>query len=283
MQNPPPLVSVCIPVYLGAAHLRATIDSVFAQTFADFELVVIDDDSPDGTQAIAESYADPRIRYLRNARNLGAQGNWNRCLDEARGTYFKLLPQDDLLAADCLARQVAVLERDRDRSLAFVFGTRDFIDAAERRVLRRAAFGGRDRRIAAADLIASCIRKGTNLVGEPGNVLMRRELAARIGKFDGRYGYMIDLDYWFRALREGDAHYLAEPLSSFRISPGSWSVAIGRRQSEEFAAFARAYQSTPGYRIGRTDLALGIGVAKINAHLRQAVYWWLLRRGRTAA
>jgi glycosyltransferase involved in cell wall biosynthesis len=267
-----------MPAYNGAAHLRAAIDSVLAQTYTDFELVVIDDNSRDATSDIVASYADARVRYLCNASNLGPQGNWNRCREEARGRYFKLMPQDDLLEPDCLERQVAVLEQDVERRIALVFGARDFVGTDGRKIMRRAAFGARDRRIDARGLIVACIRKGTNLIGEPGNVLMRRELAERIGPFDGTYGYMIDLDYWFRALRAGDGYYLARSLSSFRISQGSWSVAIGRRQCEEFAAFARKYRALPEYGIGGADLALGIGIAKVNARLRQAVYWWLLRR-----
>jgi len=268
-----------MPTYRGAAHLRAAIDSVLGQTFADFELVVIDDDSPDETREIVAAYADPRIRYLHNARNLGPQGNWNRCLEEARGRYFKLMPQDDLLHPECLERQIAVLEADSEHRLALVFGARDFVDSHGRKIFRRGAFGSQDIRIDGHHAIVSCVRKGTNLIGEPGNVLMRRELAQRLGKFDGTYGYMIDLDYWFRALQEGDAYYLAQSLSSFRISQSSWSTAIGWRQSREFAAFARKYRALPDYRIGKLDLAIGISVAKINACMRQGVYWWLLRRG----
>ena len=281
MHLPIPSVSICMPAYNGAAHLRAAIDSALAQTYTDFELVVVDDNSSDATQEIATSYADKRVRYLRNSSNLGPQVTWNRCREEARGRYFKLMPQDDLLHADCLARQVEVLDQDIERRIALVFGSRDFVDAEGRKIMGRAAFGGQDRDIDAHDLIRSCIRKGTNLIGEPGNVLMRRELSERIGPFDGTYGYMIDLDYWFRALREGSGYYLARPLSSFRISQGSWSVAIGKRQCEEFAAFARKYQALPEYRIARMDLALGIAIAKVNAQLRQVVYWWLLRKRAT--
>ncbi len=272
-----PVISVCVPTYRGAPYLRAAIDSVLAQTFADFELVVIDDNSPDETSEIVASCGDKRIRYLRNSTNLGPEGNWNRCREEARGTYFKLMPQDDLLAPDCLARQLAVFEQDGSRQISLVFGGRDFIDASGRKILARAAFGKREKRVAANDLILSCIRKGTNLIGEPGNVLMRRDLAERIGPFDATYGYMIDLDYWFRALQMGDAYYLPESLSSFRISQGSWSVAIGARQCDEFSGFARKYAAMPAYRIGKRDLAIGMGMARVNARLRQWVYRWLLR------
>src|SRR5437667_3511518 len=87
-----PAVSVCIPAYRGAAHIGEAIESVLAQSFADFELVVVDDASRDDTAAVVARYRDPRIRFLRNERNAGVQANWNRCLELARGRYFKPLP-----------------------------------------------------------------------------------------------------------------------------------------------------------------------------------------------
>jgi glycosyltransferase involved in cell wall biosynthesis len=278
MQHNTPAVSVCVPTYRGAAHLRAAIGSVLTQTFGDLELVIIDDNSPDDTADIVAACNDKRIRFLRNAINLGPQGNWNRCRDEARGRYFKLLPHDDVLAPDCLAHQVAVFEQDRDERIALVFGGRDFIDADGRKIMQRAAYGRRARSIPAQAIIKSCVRKGTNLIGEPGNVLLRRSLLERVGAFDATHSYMIDLDYWFRALRLGDAYYLPETLSAFRISAGSWSVAIGKQQCAQFSAFARKYAATPEYGIGRADLAIGKGMAQLNARLRQLVYRWLLRK-----
>lgn len=276
MQDSIPAISVCIPTYCGAAHLAATIESVLAQTRGDFELVIVDDNSPDATAEIVAGFRDSRIRYLRNAANLGPEGNWNRCLDEARGRYFKLLPQDDLLAPDCLAQQAAVFERDEAREIVLVFAARNIIDGNGRRILKRAAFGSRTARIRAHDLILRCVRRGTNVIGEPGNVLLRRDVADRIGRFDATHGYVIDLDFWFRALRCGDAQYLPDALSSFRVSAGSWSVAIGARQYHEFRDFARKYARDPAYCIGKLDLALGTAMAFVNAQLRGCAYWWLL-------
>ena len=187
MQDSIPVVSVCIPTYRAADHLAATIDSVLTQTFADFELVVVDDNSPDRTAEIVGGYRDSRLRYLQNPANLGPEGNWNRCLGEARGRYFKLLPQDDLLAPDCLARQVEVLEQDAENRIALVFGARAVVDADGKLLLRRAAFGKRARRVSGHDLIRACLRKGSNIIGEPGNVLLRNP-AHSVGRFDGTYG-----------------------------------------------------------------------------------------------
>ena len=234
MTQPAPRVSVCIPTYKGAATIGPAIASVLAQTFADFELLVIDDGSPDGTADVVAGFSDPRLRYLRNPVNLGPEGNWNRCLDEARGHYFKLLPHDDLLRADCLARQVAVLDADPSKQLALVFSSRDVLGPSGRRLTTRGYPDASAERLASADVCVACARRGTNLLGEPGAVMFRRELATLVGQFDARDPYVIDLDYWFRLLAHGDAWYVAEPLASFRVSANQWSVLLGQQQSEDF-------------------------------------------------
>ena len=119
-----PRVSVCIPTYRGEETIAATIDSVLAQSYADFELLVIDDGSPDATQAIVEGIADPRLVYLRNDRNLGPQGNWNRCLELARSDFVKVLPHDDLLRANCPQWRVQAFEAAQEERVAMVFCSR---------------------------------------------------------------------------------------------------------------------------------------------------------------
>lgn len=277
-QTDPPLprVSVCVPTYRGATHLGATIDSVLAQTFTDFELVIVDDRSPDGTAALVARYTDPRIRYLRNERNLGPEGNWNRCLDEARGTYFKLLPQDDILYPDTLARQVEVLERDTANELALVFGARHITDAAGRTLATRGCPGASEGRVDARWLIRRCVRYGTNLIGEPGSVLMRRDQALRGGPFDGSLGYVIDLDYWARLLAQGDAWYLEQPVSTFRVSGGSWSVAIGSKQGDEYKQFIERLAAQSQWGIRWYDALVGEVMAKINTVLRLVFYRFVL-------
>lgn len=232
-----PQVSVCIPTYRGGATIAAAIESVLAQSLGNFELIVIDDGSPDDTRAIVQRFGDPRLVYLRNEKNLGPQGNWNRCLDEARGTYFKLLPHDDLLHPHCLERQVAALESDSSERIALVFSARNVLGPNGRALTRRGYPGGREGPVDSAAVMRACVRRGTNLIGEPGAVLFRKSLADKVGAFDATNPYVIDLDYWFRLLAYGDAYFCAEPLASFRVSGGSWSVAIGTGQSSDFRSF----------------------------------------------
>lgn len=273
-----PLVSVCIPAYRGGEVLGRTIDSVLGQTLRDFELIIIDDNSPDDTVRVVESFRDPRVRLLRNDSNLGPEGNWSRCLTEARGRYFKLLPQDDVLHPECLAMQVAVLEDDQDEQLALVFCARRVIDANDREVLTRGYPGSRGGRVSGQDVTRQCARSGTNLLGEPGAVLFRLSVARRVGLFDASCAYVVDLDYWYRLLQHGDAYYQPERLAAFRVSSGSWSVAIGARQYDDFRRFLEKYRGMPQYGLGAIDVLLGKTMAGLNNLLRLMVYRALIGR-----
>jgi glycosyltransferase involved in cell wall biosynthesis len=116
-----PRVSVGLPVYNGARYLAQTVESILAQTFGDFELLISDNASTDGTEEICRRHAarDPRIRYLRNAANLGAARNYNRVFELSQGEYFKWNGHDDPLAPQFLERCVEVLDRDPGVVLCF--------------------------------------------------------------------------------------------------------------------------------------------------------------------
>lgn len=273
----PATVSVLIPTYNGARHIRPAIDSVLSQAGVGLELIVVDDHSSDGTADVVESYGDPRIRVIRNPSRLGAEGNWNRALELATGTYVKLLPQDDLLHPGSLAAQVATLDADTDEAIALVFGSREIIGPTGKLLARRGLRGASPGRIAAKTLVRQCVRRGTNVIGEPGAVLFRRTLAQRVGRFDGQQGFVIDLDYWIRLLAHGDAWYMAEPVSSFRVSGGSWSVAIGRKQGRQYTDFIARMHAAGLVAGSRSDLAIGKAAALANNALRLAFYKLFVR------
>ena len=107
-----PRVSIGLPVYNGARHLRAAIDSFLGQTFADFELIISDNASTDETEGICRAYAsrDRRILYSRLDRNIGAAGNFNRAFHQSRGEYFKWAAHDDVCLPAFLEHCVAALD-----------------------------------------------------------------------------------------------------------------------------------------------------------------------------
>lgn len=114
MTNQQPRVSIGMPVYNGEQFLEQALDSILAQTFGDFELIISDNCSTDKTQAICQSYAakDQRIRYYRNEYNLGAGKNFNRVAELATAEYFRWACYDDLCAPELLERCVEVLDHN---------------------------------------------------------------------------------------------------------------------------------------------------------------------------
>src|SRR5919109_5579420 len=107
-------VSIGMPVYNGVRFLKEAIESILAQTFEDFELIISDNASIDQTEQICREYAakDKRIRYYRNEKNLGAARNYNRVFELSTGEYFKWQAHDDLCDPQFLEKGVAVLARD---------------------------------------------------------------------------------------------------------------------------------------------------------------------------
>ena len=109
-----PKVSIGLPVHNGENYLAEALESILAQTYRDFELIICDNASTDGTEAICRRYQerDPRIRYHRQPRNLGACANYDMTFLLSRGTYFKWAAHDDVLAPTFLQRCVDVLDDD---------------------------------------------------------------------------------------------------------------------------------------------------------------------------
>lgn len=117
----PPRVSIGLPIYNGAKYMREALESLLAQTYEDFELIISDNASTDETQAICEEYAryDGRVRYDRLPENVGAAGNYNRILPMARGEYFKWAAHDDNCHPDFLATCLETLDSDPSVVLAY--------------------------------------------------------------------------------------------------------------------------------------------------------------------
>ncbi|GAA4018267.1 hypothetical protein GCM10022408_35010 [Hymenobacter fastidiosus] len=108
-----PLVSVILPVYNAGEYLRPAIDSILSQTLPDFELIIVDDCSPDGSLAVARSYeTDPRVRVLANSQNRGRSSSDNYGAELARGRYIAKMDADDIARPDRLRRQVDFLEQN---------------------------------------------------------------------------------------------------------------------------------------------------------------------------
>ncbi len=116
-----PTVSIGLAVYNGEKYLEQAIESILAQTFTDFELILSDNASTDRTEEICRKYAaqDSRIRYHRNEKNIGGANNENQTFQLSRAPYFRLAADDDYLAPEWLAKAVEVLVQQPDVVLAY--------------------------------------------------------------------------------------------------------------------------------------------------------------------
>src|SRR5690606_28530398 len=105
--------SIGIPAF-KARFLKECIDSILSQTFSDFELIIVNDASPENIDDIVKNYSDSRIRYYVNEKNFGAEqvvDNWNKCLSYALGDYFVLMGDDDLMMPNYLYEFSKLIDR----------------------------------------------------------------------------------------------------------------------------------------------------------------------------
>ncbi len=208
-----PRVSVCLLTYKRAAILPRTLDSLLAQTHGDFELIINDDCSPDGTEAVSREYArrDHRVRYFRNAHNLRYAGNQNAAVLRATTDYVAIVHDGDLYRADMLRRWTEAL--CAHASVALVFNAADRLDAVGRVVgIYRHPYGD--------------VTPGTRMLDEMlstdssaifGIVMVRLTRVLEAGPFDPRLPVLADVDMWMRLLLRNDVAYVPEPL--YAIAP----------------------------------------------------------------
>ena len=132
-----PSVSIGLPVYNGQEYLRGSIDSLLAQDFQDFELIISDNASTDATAAICREYcaSDRRIRYCRNDRKIGASRNFNRVFELARGDLFKWASHDDECHPRLLSRCIETLQ-SAPPAVVLVYPQSELIDAAGKTIGR---------------------------------------------------------------------------------------------------------------------------------------------------
>jgi hypothetical protein len=230
---PNPRVSVCVPTYNGATYLAQTLDSIAAQSFEDFEVIIVDDTSTDATLAIAESFAatDPRARVVRNAERAGSSArNANQCLRHARGEWIKFLFQDDLMAPSCLARMIDAGRRGR-----FVVTWHDYlfasdVDATVRHYYEtlpslETAMPTTD---ASVDEFCDAVLDHwwVNFIGPTSSSLIHRDCFSRYGEFSGDIRTFPDYEYWIRVGNQAGLVIVPERLVTFRVHNTSISAGI---------------------------------------------------------
>lgn len=195
-----------MPVYNGERYLRQAVASVLAQTFEAFELIVIDDASADRTPEILASFADSRIRVLRNVQNLGIVGSLNRGMSAARGRYIARMDADDLCLPTRFVRQMDFLERHPEIVLV---GT-NFFSLSNGHVQKHSGLIDPDSRL------LRCLFYFGNPVAHP-TMMFRSEIVPALGQYlNPALQYAEDFDFCHRVLEIGKIAVMPERLLIYR-------------------------------------------------------------------
>lgn len=207
-----PMVSVVIPAFNAQAYISTAVDSVLAQTLRDFELIVVDDGSSDGTGSVVQAYGGA-LRCLRQA-NGGVSRARNHGVAESRGRYVAFLDADDAWQPSKLARQVEALERHGAHGACYTAVT--IVDEG------MAAIGEQR---SGADLITreNLLVYGNLVLGGGSSLACTRDLLLATGGFDEALSLCADWEMWIRLANHTRFLYVDEPLVAYRALPGSMS------------------------------------------------------------
>jgi glycosyltransferase involved in cell wall biosynthesis len=253
-----PRVSVVIASYNHAEFVGECLASVLAQTFADWELVVTDDGSTDGTAAVVRGFAaaHPRARidFVALEENRGACIALNLGVRRARGEFVAILNSDDVFLPDKLARQVAFL--DAHPQVGAVFGWPRLIDQRGR------PFDDPSHKDTAVFRQPNRPRHAWlrhffdhgNALCHP-TVLIRRRCYGDAGMYDARLAQVPDLDLWIRLTMKHEIHVLAEPLICFRILDAQRNASAARPEVVIRDAWERRHVLDRFLAIGVDDFA----------------------------
>lgn len=201
-------VSIIMPSYNTGRFIAETIRSVMAQTYENWELIIVDDCSTDNTDDVVAGFSDPRIRYLKNEVNSGAAVSRNRALREAKGRWIAFLDSDDLWCPEKLEKQVAFMEKN-----GYAFSYTNYSEIDEDSSPKRISVTG-PKRITKAGMYAYCW---------PGclTVMYDAKVVGLVQIEDIKKNN--DYAMWLKACQKADCYLLSEDLASYRKRSGSIS------------------------------------------------------------
>ena len=231
-------VSVIIPVYKGAAFIAQSIDSVLAQSYPDIELIIVNDGSPDNSDAVIQPYlADPRVKYIEQ-QNAGVAAARNAGIRVASGEYIAVLDQDDLWLPDKLARQVEYL--DEHPEIALVHSNIHFIDEAGERIPDPEW----------AWVAPTCGQALPELVQRnsicTGTVLLRKRALEQTGLFRQELAPADDWDLWLRIAARHPIGFVDAVTACYRVHQGNESRNLLKMQEAEIRVVETFIHEHPG-------------------------------------
>ena len=190
------MISVIIPLYNKEKSVRATLESVRAQSYTDWECIVVDDGSTDKSREVAEQFIIDDLRFkILTKPNGGVCSARNRGIEEAKGEYIALLDGDDIWDKDYLAEQVKMTQ---DFPAAAMWGI-NFAEMREGKIVRRVPTGLPDEYRGYVEHYFEMPKRVSDLFCSS-SVVIRKDVFDKVGMFDERIKYAEDSDMWFRII-----------------------------------------------------------------------------------
>ena len=261
-----PRVTILMPVYNAGKFLREAVDSILAQSFSDFEFLIIDDGSSDGSQSIIRSYDDSRIRLMQNEKNLGVAATLNRGLDLARCEYIARMDADDISMHHRLGKQIHFMDENPKLGVS---GTWIRLFGDQPRVVDRCPVGAS---------VVKAYMLFDNPMFHP-TVIMRRDAMHRFGLlYDHVYYRTEDFDLWTRAVGHFPLDNLPVPLVRFRCHYSSVTSMASDIMKQQACAILRRGLAQLQVEPTEEELDFHYAVAKGHrfnsvADIRQAEQW----------
>ena len=214
-----PLISIILPVYNGIKYLSESVDSILKQDFTDFEFLVLDDCSTDGSWEWLQSMTDERISLFRNEQNQGLFYNLNYLIQKSRGCIIKLWSQDDVLYPNCIGAVVAF--HGLHPEIGFSYTGRDYIDATGNNL-------NIHQRDDTPEIVSSILHARIafftgSIAGNIANVALNKSALDKVGLFNEQMKISGDFEMWVRLAKDYPVGFINKSLVQLRNHEGQLS------------------------------------------------------------
>lgn len=280
-----PLISFVVPCYKLAHLLPQCINSILAQTYQNFEVLIMDNCSPDDTAGVAASFGDPRVKHIRNEINIGHVRNFNKGITMAAGKYVWLVSADDWLrTSDILGRYVGVMERNPGVGYIFCRAV-EMQGSKEVGVAQWTSCGEKDRIWNGRNFLTRLI--GRNFI-VMSSTMVRKDCFDKVGLFPLDMPYACDWYLWCVLALHYQVAYLADAMVFVRIHEQSLSTAFSQGPTpicvvDELNVLSRVARQVELVGVASQRHAFNVAIASRAARVLEAEPSGIAKRGLSKA
>lgn len=222
-----PIVSICIPTYNRASMVSDAVRSALNQTYSQIEVLVVDNASVDNIEEVVSSFHDPRLKFVKNDKNLGQFGNFNRCIELAQGKYIHILHSDDWIDPEFTETCTRFLESNPEVVMTFTSlvlhtkGKQKLLTVSDKTEIYPPPEGFRQMLLRQSFI--GCT-----------SVMVRREIYDTVGRFSLEYPYSADYYQWLKISRQFSIAYIMD-------------TTLHNRQGDHSESYRLLFTSPTGY------------------------------------